>query len=77
MVSKVHLREENQALIDKEIEILLQLNHPNIIKLRDVKKTPNNWYLIFEYCELGDLEQYMKEKFGGRFPLDIAMMFIQ
>lgn len=29
-------------MIDKEIEILLTLNHPNIIKLVDFKKTKNN-----------------------------------
>jgi serine/threonine protein kinase len=43
-------------MIDKEIEILLKLDHPNIIKLVDFKKTRNNWYLIFEFCELGDLD---------------------
>lgn len=76
MISKNHLREDNQELIDKEINILLQLNHPNIIKLRDIKKTSNNWYLVFEFCELGDLEQYMKEKYNKGFPLNLALIFI-
>lgn len=67
MISKSNLSEENMELIDKEIEILLALNHPNIIKLIDFKKTVNNWYLIFEYCELGDLEKYMKKHFNGLF----------
>ncbi|EAR97475.1 Serine/Threonine kinase domain protein (macronuclear) [Tetrahymena thermophila SB210] len=77
MISKGYLREDNQELIDKEISILLKLRHKNIIRLVDFKKTTNNWYLIFEYCELGDLEQYMKEKFNGKFPLSIALTFIQ
>lgn len=70
------MREENQELIDKEINILLKLNHPNIIKLKDFKKTTNNWYLIFEFCEEGDMEHYMKEKLKGCFPLHITLMFI-
>lgn len=77
MISKSHLRDDNQELIDKEISILLKLKHKNIIRLVDFKKTSNNWYLIFEFCELGDLEQYMKEKFNGKFPINIALMFIQ
>jgi len=64
-------------LIDKEINILLKLNHPNIIRLKDFKKTTNNWYLIFEFCELGDLEKYIKEKFDGRFPLKLTVFFLQ
>jgi len=43
-------------MIDKEIDIVQSFDHPNIIKLIDYKKTSNNWYLIFEYCENGDLE---------------------
>ncbi|KAL4485745.1 hypothetical protein ABPG72_011007 [Tetrahymena utriculariae] len=77
MISKGYLREDNQELIDKEISILLKLRHKNIIRLVDFKKTNNNWYLIFEFCELGDLEQYMKERFNGKFPLSIALTFIQ
>lgn len=68
MISKNILSEENKQMIDKEIQILLDLNHPNIIKLHDFKKTSNNWYLVFEYCELGDLEHYMKKYYKGRFP---------
>ena len=45
----------------------MALNHPNIIKLVDFKKTANNYYLIFEFCSLGDLEKYMKKFAGGRF----------
>jgi len=48
MISKNHLTEKNLDMIDQEIEIMVALNHPKLI---DVKKTKNNWYLIFEYCE--------------------------
>ncbi|EGR34492.1 protein kinase domain protein [Ichthyophthirius multifiliis] len=66
------LKPENQDQIDKEINILLKLNHPNIIKFYEYKKTQNNVYLIFEYCELGDLENYMKKYHDGRFPISFA-----
>jgi serine/threonine-protein kinase ULK/ATG1 len=47
-------------MIEKEIDILLKLDHPNIIKLLDFKRTVNNYYLIFEFCEYGDLDHYIK-----------------
>jgi serine/threonine protein kinase len=41
----------------KEINILRKLNHKNIIKLVDAKKTPQNIYLIMEFCNEGNLEK--------------------
>ena len=37
-------------------------DNSNIIKLYDIKKTANNFYLILEYCNEGDLSQYLKKK---------------
>lgn len=48
------------SMIEKEIEILRQLDHPNIIKLIDFKRTQNHYYLVFEYCENGDLDAYIR-----------------
>lgn len=78
MISKKTLNQDHIDIIEKETNILLQLNHPNIIKLLDFKKTKNNWYLIFEYCEKGDLENYMKKFYeGGKFPEEDAQRMIQ
>lgn len=49
--------------IDKEIEILKCLQHPNIVSLKDIKQTQNNWYLVFEYCENGELDHYIQQYF--------------
>tara|TARA_B110000503_G_C6781525_1_gene263471 strand:+ start:218 stop:382 length:165 start_codon:yes stop_codon:yes gene_type:complete len=37
-------------------------NNENIIKLYDLKKTANNFYLILEYCNEGDMSEYLKKK---------------
>lgn len=49
-------------LLDNEIKILKTCNNENIIKLYDMKKTKNNFYLILEYCNEGDLADYVKKK---------------
>jgi serine/threonine-protein kinase ULK/ATG1 len=60
MIQKSPSSEKNE-IIEKELNILKSLSHPNIIKLKDSKRSQNNIYLIFEYCHLGDLESYIKK----------------
>lgn len=47
-------------LLENEIKVLKCCNCPNIIRLYDLKKTTNNFYLIMEYCNEGDLSVYLK-----------------
>ena len=46
-----------------EIRIIMRINHPNIVRFIDLKKTKNNWYLVTEYCNgsslLDNLKSYM------------------
>lgn len=48
-------------LFKREFDILSKLSHNNLIKLFQKIETKKYIYLIFEYCELGDLEKYMKK----------------
>eukprot|EP01053_Blabericola_migrator_P003658 Blabericola_migrator_1__3657@NODE_2096_length_3280_cov_158_697790_g1327_i0_p1_GENE_NODE_2096_length_3280_cov_158_697790_g1327_i0NODE_2096_length_3280_cov_158_697790_g1327_i0_p1_ORF_typecomplete_len702_score114_12Pkinase/PF00069_25/1_1e71Pkinase_Tyr/PF07714_17/3e50EFhand_7/PF13499_6/3_8e11EFhand_7/PF13499_6/5_7e13EFhand_7/PF13499_6/1_1e14EFhand_8/PF13833_6/0_018EFhand_8/PF13833_6/1_6e05EFhand_8/PF13833_6/5_3EFhand_8/PF13833_6/8_1e05EFhand_8/PF13833_6/0_0029EFhand_8/PF13833_6/2_3e07EFhand_1/PF0003 len=41
--------------IEAEINILKQLDHPNIIKIYDVYEDYNSVYIIMEYCKGGEL----------------------
>ena len=47
--------------IDNEISILKDVNHPNIIKLIDVKETLKHIYIITEYCNGGNLKEYLNK----------------
>lgn len=49
-------------LLENEIKVLRACDNINIIKLYDIKKTANNFYLILEYCNEGDLGDYLKKK---------------
>jgi len=49
-------------LLENEIKVLKSCDNPNIMKLYDMKKTANNFYLITEYCNEGDLGDYLKQK---------------
>ena len=45
----------------REIAILRELKHPNVIELQHVFHTDKSLYLAFEYCDDGDLADKIKE----------------
>lgn len=52
--------EEEKRLIN-EINILKYYHHPNLVGLIDLMKTDNNYYLIMEYCQGGDLNKCLQK----------------
>jgi serine/threonine protein kinase len=51
--------------LKNEINILSKINSPHVISLKDLQKTENNFYLIMELCNGGDLENL--KDIRGRF----------
>ena len=60
-----------QKYFVNEIGILKSLNHPNIVRIEDLKTTSNNYFLVMEYVNGGSLtdclEKY-KNIYGQAFP---------
>ena len=58
-----------------EINIMKGLNHENIIRLEDIKMTANNYYVVLEYLNGGDLKSclhlYM-QRYNTPFPEEIV-----
>ena len=52
---------ESLRYIEQGIEILKNCNHPNIIKLCEVKEKENYLYIIEEYCNGGQLEKFLED----------------
>ena len=59
------LQPKVKKYFNNEIHILENIDHPYIIKLYEIKQTINNYFLIFDYCNGGDLnhclEKYKKK----------------
>ena len=49
----------NNQLIINEIDILKKLSHPNIVRIYEFYESNNNFYLINEYCDGGELFNYI------------------
>ena len=47
--------------LDNEISILKEVNHPNIIKLIEIKEKDNKMYVVTEYCNGGSLSEFFEK----------------
>ena len=51
-----------KELFENEIKVLKSYKNVNIIKMFDIKRTSHNIYMILEYCNEGDLKEYLRQK---------------
>jgi serine/threonine protein kinase len=64
----------------RELKLLHGLNHNNIIKITGVEKTVNNIYLILEYCNGGNLYEYLhfyKKTYGNPLPEENVQVILR
>ena len=64
---------EDLIRIKREIKILSMMDHPNIIKTYKITENEKNYYIIMEYCDGGELFNYIVEK--EKLEEDEASMF--
>jgi serine/threonine protein kinase len=66
--------------LDNEIAILRAIDHPNIVKLYEVKETSTCYYLVTEYCNGGGLSDCLEEyqnKYNKPFPEEIVQYLMK
>lgn len=73
MVAIKQIAIRTNSNIKKEIFLLENIDHPNIVKLLDYHYLKEYAYLVFEYCEGGDLYNYE----GYKSESDIRNIYIQ
>lgn len=73
-ISKKNLA-KSQSLLGKEIKILKELKHDNIVRLLDYQEIGGCVYLVMEYCNGGDLAEYLHSK--GTLSEDTIRIFLQ
>ncbi|XP_034240338.1 serine/threonine-protein kinase unc-51 isoform X2 [Thrips palmi] len=69
---------KSQNLLGKEIKILkelTELHHENVVALLDCKESPLQVFLVMEYCNGGDLADYLSVK--GTLSEDTIRLFLR
>ena len=70
----------NLKRLMNEILILKSINHPNIVKLIDLKKTKTDLYIVTEYCNGGNLYDCLNKymyKYYMPFPVEIIQHILR
>ncbi|XP_071700734.1 serine/threonine-protein kinase ATG1c-like isoform X2 [Rutidosis leptorrhynchoides] len=70
------LNKKLEESLMSEIDILRNINHPNIIRLHDMIKEPGKIYLVLEFCRGGDLSVFIHKR-HGRIPKSTSVHFMQ
>jgi calcium-dependent protein kinase len=72
-LKKTSIIKEEEEKLFSELNILKNLDHPNIIKLYELYQDSKNYYLITEYCCGGELFDRIKsiQFFSERMAADI------
>ena len=72
----VHARaavaEQAQRTFMREMEILRDLQHPNIVAFRESRSEQGAFCFVMEYCRRGSVADLM-DKRGGKLPVDLAV----
>ena len=56
------VHKEDVERIEREINILEKLNHINVIKIYKINEDNENYYILMEFCENGELFHYIVER---------------
>ena len=70
-ISKVKMTKQLIENLIREVHISQKLDHPNLIKCFSTMESKNNYYIVFEFCEGGDLGKYLNSK--QRVPLPMFL----
>ena len=69
-------REDNIKRLANEIKVMQKVNHPNLVKLVDLKKTKSHNYLVMEFCNGGDLTGCLR-KFMAKYRRPFSEEIVQ
>ena len=62
ILEKRRLKEEDDIVrLKREIEMLSQFNHPNVIAVSEIFESNDAYFTVMEYCEGGELFNYIVE----------------
>ena len=59
--NKIESKDDLERII-REMQILTEMDHPNVIKVFKIYEEENNFSIIMEYCEGGELFNYIVKK---------------
>lgn len=76
MIKQKNVKTKIRKYLIQEIEIMMSIKHDNILRFLEAKKTTNNIYIFFEFCNGGDLRRFLDIK-GGKLDEKVTKVIIR
>lgn len=64
-------------MLQTEVGIMNKINHPNIMHLFEFLESQKTYYMVIQYCNGGDLEEYLHTKPNGLLDEVEALYFLK
>ena len=61
VIPKNKLQREGEERLIEETNIMIQMDHPNIVKLFEMFTDENAYYLVSQYCDGGELFEKIRQ----------------
>lgn len=71
MLPGVAVSEQARQRFLREIDIVRQLRHPNLVSLLEHGSTSGSFYFVMDYCNGGSVDRLL-HRYGGKLPFDLA-----
>jgi len=59
--SSINSNPKLRTLFDTEMSVMSKIHHPNILHLHEYLETGNNYYLVLDFCNSGDIDNHVKK----------------
>ena len=76
MIKQKNIKSRIKKYLIQEIDIMMNIMHPNILRFLEAKKTSNNIYIFTEFCNGGDLRRFLELK-GGKLDEKVVKIIIR
>ena len=53
---------KHPKVLTQDLDILMKLDHPNVMRILDVEKTEKIVWMMMPFCDLGDLNEFYKTR---------------
>ena len=77
LIKKILGSSDLKRLLSNEVQVMNNINHPNVMHLFEFMESNNNYYLVIRYCNNGDLERYLAKKPSNRLTEKEALFFLK
>lgn len=77
LMQKIDMNPKLKHLLSVEVEVMHKTNHPNLMHLFEFLESSNNYYMVIQYCNGGDLEGFIHKQQAKLLNENMALYYLK